>query len=269
MGDPQPPGHATERKIEDIGTETKEESRAAAAKGLGTQVDAGPVTWKGQSCALFVWQIPVEPNPPVAARGLASAVPVGQPLSAAQAAAWAQPMIVGAGPDSDGDEPVHYRSCAALDSGSMPGAAEDDEPVCYRSMAGAAGSARVPARGTATEGRLSIGAYEGTAGPLNKTKLVAKNETSVCTPIFFTTVKSGSIPDKESIKQALKHSIRCHEQTLLVGKAIHSRHDNEASVEAGLTTQMTKQAKTEIECNTGATIFEKVHKTPVLTGVPV
>tara|TARA_B110001452_G_scaffold171371_1_gene143455 strand:+ start:12944 stop:14500 length:1557 start_codon:yes stop_codon:yes gene_type:complete len=246
----------TERKIEDIGTETKEESRAAAAKGLGTQVDAGPVTWKGQSCALFVWQIPVEPNPPVAARGLSrglgSSVPVGQPLSAAQAADW-----------GDDDEPVHYRSAHA--PGSESGG-EADEPR-YRGLDG--GGIRVPRRGTATEGRLSIGAYEGKAGPLHKTKLVARSETSICTPIFFTTVKPGSILDTESIKQALRHSVKCHEQTLQVGKAIHSRHDNEASVEAGLTTKMTKQAKTEIECNTGVTIFEKTHKTPVLTGVPV
>lgn len=238
---------ATSRTIENIGTETKEESRAAAARGEGTQVNLGPITWKGQSCASFVIQCELKGNAPVQASLSSASIPVGVPLTNEQYAQM----------HSSNDQPV-YRSLADL----VDDDDDDDDGAQFRSLSSE------PRRSVAVEGRTGIGSCEGDARKLTKTKLESAKKTCLATPVFFVMMDYGTSPSVDSMKQAYAHSKTCHDLTISIGKNLHSRHSEEAEAE-GLTAPMTKIAKTEFTHNTGVKMETNANPTPVLTGVPV
>ena len=240
----------TTRGIKDIGTETHAEKVEAASRGEGTQVETGPITWKGQSSCAWLIQAEVKPNPPVSAQPVG--VPVGVPLGSSGNVIYRS--LSGTVGGSVYDEDVHYRSLGCDD--------DEDEDEASRPKF---------VRGSAVEARVQIGPFERKAQELTKTKLIAAKTTCNATPFFFVMVKYGEIASTQELINAHEHSKKCHKLTISIGKEIHSLHSAEA-VEEGLSHSepMSKQAKIEFQHNTGVKLPDAcLNPTPVLTGIPI
>jgi len=251
----------TNRTLKNIGTETAEESAAAASKGKGTQVRTGPITLKGTSSA--AWHVAV---------GLERTRAVPCPPSF-----W------------NGNEP-EFRSLGAVDESDAGhvyrgGGADDDEDNDDGFDPQYAPSARggVPVQVEAKEGRIGLGSYVCEAKPLPAKNPIAQKRPAIATSVAIMTVPMGTVPDKETIRQACAELKKRHELTAEIGTHVASRLSAEA-VEAGLTTKgpLAEETAEELEKTFGkhgmekAAPYPKKAKTevisqgrPCVVGVPI
>jgi len=254
---------ATNRTIKNIGTETTEESAAAAAQGKGTQVRTGPITMVGTSSA--AWHVAVALERTNAGRSGGGMPCVGIPEEA--------PQFRSLGADDNGDGFV-YRSAGA-------GEDEDDDGFDPEFAPSARGGK--PIHIDAKEGRIGLGSYVCEAKPLPHKNPVAQKRPAIATSVAIMTVPMGAVPSKETIAHACAELKKRHSLTTQLGTEVASRMSAEA-VEAGLTTNGPLSEKTveEIEKTVGTHNLEKVApyskraKTsvisqgrPLVTGVPI
>jgi len=201
----------TNRTLKNIGTETAEESAAAAAKGKGTQVRTGPITLKGTSSA--AWHVAV---------GLERTRAVPCPSSFGNSDEPAFRSLSGAEDSGDGHV---YRGCSSDD---------DDDGFDPQYAPSARGG--VPVQVEAKEGRIGLGSFVCEAKPLPAKNPVAQKRPAVATSVAIMTVPMGAVPDKETLRQACAELKKRHELTAEIGTHVASRLSAEA-VEAGLTTK--------------------------------
>lgn len=248
---------ATNRTIKNIGTETAEESAAAAAQGKGTQVRTGPITMVGTSSAAWHVAVALERTAPATRSGDDEA-----------------PVWCSLGAD---DEAPAWRSCNSGEDEDM----EDDgfDPEFAPSARGGK-----PIHIDAKEGRIGLGSYVCEAKPLPHKNPVAQKRPAIATSVAIMTVPMGAVPSKETIQHACAELKKRHSLTTQLGTEVASRMSAEA-VEAGLTTKGPLSEKTveEIEKTVGKHNIENVApyskraKTtsvisqgrPLVTGVPV
>lgn len=257
---------ATNRTIKNIGTETAEESAAAAAQGKGTQVRTGPITMVGTSSAAWHVAIPLErTSSGCSGGGMPS---VGIPDEA--------PVFRGLSADDNGGGDV-FRSLSSGEDEDM----KDDgfDPEFAPSARGGK-----PIHIDAKEGRIGLGSYVCEAKPLPNKSPVAQKRPAIATSVAIMTVPMGAVPSKETIQHACAELKKRHSLTTQLGTEVASRMSAEA-IEAGLTTKGPLSEKTieEIEKTVGKHNIEKVApyskraKTtsvisqgrPLITGVPV
>ena len=216
---------ATSRTIKNIGTESVEESAAAAAQGKGTQVRTGPITMVGTSSA--AWHVAIALNKP----DTGGCGCVGGPV---------------------------YRSLGATDDNANDavyrGLGEDDDD-------GFAPSARggKPVHVSAKEGRIGLGSYVCKAKAFVEKNPVAQQRPAVATSVAICCVPMGTVPSKETMAHACAELKKRHAQTTQLGTEIASRMSAEA-VEAGLTTKgpLSESVVEELEKTVGTHQIEKV-----------
>ena len=243
---------ATNRTIKNIGTETAEESAAAAAAGKGTQVRTGPASVKPTSSSAWIVQIPIEEKPPVHGVRLRGASSGG----------------------------VIYRSMADIGAEDQEGEpdSEPDEPNDGISKDDRVRPGAPSKRTAAKEGRIGIGTYVQDAKPLPIDNPIAKSNPAIATEVLIMTVPMGTVPDKETLLDASTMLKQRYKQASEIGTDVDDRL-SQAAVDAGLTTQspLKKKAKTEIEQAVGCKIFapgggngpaEIAQGRPLLTGLP-
>ena len=254
---------ATNRTIKNIGTESAEESAAAAAKGKGTQVRTGPITMVGSSSA--AWHVAValeKTNPGISSMGMPCAAPAFRSLGA----------------DDNGGDAV-FRSCGASLDDSEPREDNGFGPEYAPSARGGK-----PIHIDAKEGRIGLGSYVCEAKKFAHKNPIAQKRPAIATSVAIMTVPMGAVPSKETIQHACAELKKRHAQTTQLGTEIASRMSAEA-VEAGLTTKgpLSEQTVEEIEKTVGTHNIEKVapyskrakitsvisQGRPCVTGVPV
>ena len=266
---------ATDRSIKNIGTETAEESAAAAAAGKGTQVRTGPATLKGTSSCAWHVAIPIQPPPPAPPPPTAHGTRIDDRLRSLAAGGMIYRSLGEEAPsqveDEDMDEndddaaPV-YRSAAALTDDGV--AAED------RVDSGAPAK-----RASAKEARIGIGTHVEDAKPFAVKNPVAKPTPAIATAIYIMTVPMATIPDKETILDSCTMLKQRHKQSNEIGDEVEDRLSQQA-VDAGLSLKgpLSKKAKTEIETSLGQKILAPgtvegppviAQGRPCLAGVPV
>ena len=216
----------TNRTLKNIGTETAEESAAAASKGKGTQVRTGPLTLKGTSSA--AWHVAV---------GLERTRAVPCPASFWEYSDEPHYRSLGGVEESDGGNV--YRSC---------GSAEDDDDDGFDPQYVPTARGGVPIQVEAKEGRIGLGSFVCEAKPLAAKNPIAQTRPAVATSVAIMTVPMGTVPCKETIRQACAELKKRHELTAELGTHVASRLSPEA-VEAGLTTKgpLTKETAEELE----------------------
>lgn len=247
---------ATNRTIKNIGTESAEESAAAAARGKGTQVRTGPISLVGTSSA--AWHVAIALDKPDSDSG-------GGFAGSAEGAVFRS-----LGADEDEEEP-HYRG--------LPEGEDDDDgfEAVYMTRGGK------PIHVDANEGRIGLGSLICEAKKLPEKNPVAQKRPAIATSVAIMTVPMGCVPSKETIQAACAELKKRHAQTTVLGTEVASRMSAEA-VEAGLTTEgpLSESVVEEIEATTGTHQIEKVApyskraKTamisqgrPLISGVPM
>ena len=226
---------ATSRTIKNIGTESVEESAAAAAQGKGTQVRTGPITMVGTSSA--AWHVAIALNKPDTGGGLSGGCGCGGGL-----------VYRSLGATDDNANDAAYRGLSANDDDD----ANDD---------GFAPSARggKPVHVSAKEGRIGLGSYVCKAKAFVEKNPVAQQRPAVATSVAICCVPMGAVPNKETMKHACAELKKRHAQTTQLGTEIASRMSAEA-VEAGLTTKgpLSESVVEELEKTVGTHQIEKV-----------
>ena len=253
---------ATSRTIQNIGTESVEESAAAAASGKGTQVRTGPITMIGTSSA--AWHVAIALNKPDTGGGGYGG------LGGVGGLGGAVYRSLGAN-GGDNDNAV-YRSLGAADDDDDD---DDDNGFEAHDYAPSARGGK-PVHVSAKEGRIGLGSYVCAAKQLAEKNPVAQKRPAVATSVAIMTVSMNCVPSKETMKAACTELKKRHAQTTQLGTEIASRMSAEA-VEAGLTTKgpLTESVVEEIEATMG-TPCSKRAKTemisqgrPLISGVPM
>ena len=132
----------TGKKVQDMHTETAEESAAAAARGKGTAVRTGCEGWDKLSNLFFLIQVPRKQDPVSYARSSLSSY-----SSLGAAAQWAG----SAGPEEEGDDDQPtYRS---MSGPSMSG------PVVYRGLSAGSPARKGVVASKLESARLSRGSF--------------------------------------------------------------------------------------------------------------
>lgn len=251
---------ATSRTIPNIGTESAEDSAAAAAQGRGTQVRTGPITMVGTSSA--AWHVAIALNKPdMGGGGGCGGGPVYRSL--------------GATDGNDGDS--IYRGLGANDN-------DDDDGFGEYNYAPSARGGK-PVHVSAKESRIGLGSYVGEAKAFAEKNPVAQQRPAVATSVAIMTVPMGTVPSKETMQHACAELKKRHAQTTQLGTEVASRMSAEA-VEAGLTTKgpLSESVVEEIENTVGTHQIDKVapyskrakvatsmisQGRPLITGVPI
>lgn len=255
---------ATSRTIKNIGTESVEESAAAAAQGKGTQVRTGPITMVGTSSA--AWHVAIALNKPDTGGGGGGGGYGGGLVY----------RSLGANDDSDGDAVCR----------SVLGANDDDNGDGFEAY-DYAPSARggTPVHVSAKEGRIGLGSYVCKAKAFVEKDPVAQQRPAIATSVAIMTVPMGTVPSKETMQHACAELKKRHAQTTQLGTEIASRMSAEA-VEAGLATKgaLSESVVGEIEKTVGTHQIDKVapypkrvkvalpmisQGRPLITGVPI
>ena len=257
---------ATNRTIKNIGTETKEESAAAAAAGKGTQVRTGPITLVGTSSCAWHVALPIEPPPPppppprvqpAIGRRLAN---LTRSLAGHSVEDEDEEALRGLGVESDDASaevppPGEAAAIAAAQSGDpiyrsganlvAPSAVKPDDGIADadRVVDGAPSK-----RATAREARIGIGSYVEDAEKLAVANPVAKPTPAIATAIYIMTIPVGTVPDKQTVVDAATMLKKRHRESSEIGVDVDDRLSQEA-VDQGLTaaSPLHKKAKQEIE----------------------
>ena len=255
---------ATNRTIQNIGTESAEESAAAAAQGKGTQVRTGPITMVGSSSAAWHVAIGLEKTNPSRSGG--GGIPE------------AEPAFRSLGADDNGGDAV-FRSCGASLDDSEPREDNGFDPEYAPSARGGK-----PIHVSAKEGRIGLGSYVCEAKKFAHKNPVAQKRPAIATSVAICCVPMGTVPSKETMAHACAELKRRHAQTTQLGTEIASRMSAEA-VEAGLTTKgpLSEQTVEDLEKTVGTDNIAKVapyskrarvtsvisQGRPCVTGVPL
>ena len=231
---------ATDRSIKNIGTETVEESAAAAASGRGTQVRTGPASLPGtSSCA---WHVAIPIEAPAPAMGLRC---FGE------------------------DDGAIYRSLGSIDD-------DDDDGIASEDRVRPGEPAK---RASAREARIGIGTYVEDATKIAVESPVATSGPAIASSISIMCIPMGTVPSKECVVDAAAFIKKRYRQTNEVGAAteVRSRFFQEA-VDTGLTVNgpVSKKSKSEIEAVFKCKMIfpgtneepEIAQGRPLLTGVP-
>lgn len=238
---------ATDRTIKNVGTETAEESAAAAAAGKGTQVRTGPATLKGTSSCAWHVAIPLEVPNQHTTRGT---------------------LVV----DANNDDLPMYRSLCASDEDIV--ASNDCVSESDRVDKG------MPLKSAlAKEARIGIGTWIQDAEQISVKNPVAKSSPAVATAVYIMTIPAGTVPSFESVVDASLMLKERHAHSNEIGTEINDRMSS-AAVEAGLTTvsPLSKKAKLDIEKAKNTSIFapgtvdappEIATGRPCFTGMPI
>ena len=283
---------ATNRTIKNIGTETKEESAAAAAAGKGTQVRTGPITLVGTSSCAWHVAVPIEPPPPppppppcgqaVIGRRVATLTRSLAGYSVQEEAGDAELRSLGgladeeeaemrglgAESDDDADDaadtpPPGAAAVHAAQSGDpiyrsgahlvAPSAAKPDDGIADADRVGDGAPSK---RATAREARIGIGSYVEDAEKLAVANPVAKPTPAIATAIYIMTIPVGTVPDKQTVVDAATMLKKRHRESSEIGVDVDDRLSQEA-VDQGLTaaSPLHKKAKQEIEETVGCKIW--------------
>ena len=256
---------STNRTIKNLGTETAEESAAAAAQGKGTQVRTGPITMVGSSSA--AWHVAValeKTNQSMPSMGMPGTAPAFRSLGA----------------DDDGGDTV-FRSCGASLSDDDCKPTEDNGFDAEYAPSARGGK---PIHVSAKEGRIGLGSYVCEAKKFAHKNPVAQKRPAIATSVAIFCVPMGTVPNKETMQHACAELKKRHAQTTQLGTEIASRMSAEA-VEAGLATKgpLSEQTVEDLEKTVGTDNIAKVapyskrakitsvisQGRPCVTGVPL
>jgi len=203
----------TGKKVQDMHTETAEESAAAAARGKGTAVRTGCEGWDKLPSLFYFIQVPRKQDPVSYARPSLSSY-----SSLGAAAAWTS-----AGPmeeDEGGEEAPTYRSMGAPSS----------TPCVYRGLGGASPARKGAVASKLESARLSRGSYAAeAAGVQSKTVVRAAGEPITITCSMVVIVDGDeppAVPDVQHLWDTVKRMMK------IAGEA-KDLHDPEAGLTTG------------------------------------
>jgi len=248
---------ATDRSIKDMGTETAEQSAAAAAVGKGTSVRTGPSSVKPTSSSAWLVHIPIKDKRPEIGVRLRGGGAIYRSLGSLP------------GNESEGEAIHQTLSAEARDEPDDGIAAEDRVPR------GAASK-----RTSAKEGRVGIGTVVQDASLLPVDSPEADGDIAVAMEVLIMTIPRGTVPSKETFLDGASMLKQRFRQASEIANCVVEDRLSQVAVDAGLTvaSPLKKKAKTEIEQAVGAKIFapgseneaiEIAKGRPLLTGVPV